>query len=170
MAGAALDAFFDYQGSRAWPGMKGRPAALYRSFTYGTIALFLTDVRSGIPEGIEKEFREAERCLAFGAWRAASALIRSTLEKTLNANGYRSGTLAAKIDTACADGVITDSRRKRAHEEVRVLGNDVLHDEWHPVAPDDVGAARHYAQRIIEDLYDDRPSVEAILRAKKRVP
>ena len=35
----------------------------------------------GVPPGIEGEFREAERCAAFGDWRAASALLRSVLEK-----------------------------------------------------------------------------------------
>jgi hypothetical protein len=80
------------------------------------------------PAGVEAEFREAELCAAFGAWRAASALLRSTLEKALTANGYTSGVLAAKIDAAAADGVITESRRKRAQDEVRVLGNDVLHE------------------------------------------
>ncbi|OFW13933.1 MAG: hypothetical protein A3H27_18085, partial [Acidobacteria bacterium RIFCSPLOWO2_02_FULL_59_13] len=105
---------------------------------------------AGLPQGIEAEFREAELCAAFGAWRAASALFRSTLEKTLTANGYTSGVLAAKIDNAAADSVITESRRKRAHDEIRVLGNDVLHDEWKEVSAEDVAAARHYAQRILE--------------------
>lgn len=122
----------------------------------------------GIPPGIEAEFREAERCASFGAWRAGSALLRSTLEKTLKANGYDSGTLASKIDAACADGVITESRKKKAHEEVRVLGNDVLHDAWQPVSADDVAAARHYTQRVLEDFYDDRGAVEAILAEKGR--
>jgi hypothetical protein len=121
------------------------------------------------PEGVEAEFREAELCAAFGAWRAASALFRSALEKALKANGYTTGLLAAKIDAAAGDGVITESRRKRAHEEVRVLGNDVLHEDWKPGAPEDVAAAHHYAQRILEDLYDDRPSVEALLKAKRRI-
>jgi phosphodiesterase/alkaline phosphatase D-like protein len=46
VSGAALDAFFDYQGSRGWSAQAGRPAQLFRSISYGTIALFLTDVRS----------------------------------------------------------------------------------------------------------------------------
>lgn len=123
----------------------------------------------GLPPGIESEFREAERCASFGAWRAASALFRSTLEKTLKENGYTSGNLASKIDAACKDGIITEGRKKKAHDEVRVLGNDVLHDAWQPVSADDVAASRHYAQRILEDFYDDRASAEATLRAKGRL-
>ena len=121
------------------------------------------------PEDIIKEFREAELCLAFGANRASSALFRSVLEKTLKANGYLKGTLAAKIDKAAADNVLTEARRKRAHNEIRVLGNDVLHDDWLEVSSVDVQAARHYSQRIIEDFYDDRESVLSILTACGRV-
>ncbi len=115
------------------------------------------------------EFREAELCAASGAWRGASALLRSTLEKVLKANGYVKGSLESKIDEAAADGVITDARRKRAHDDIRVLGNDVLHDEWRQVKEEEVTAAHQYAQRILEDFYDDRASVEAILVAKKRI-
>jgi hypothetical protein len=125
-------------------------------------------IPAGVPPGIEAEFREAEKCAAFSAWRAASALLRSALEKTLKANGYTSGTLAAKIDLAAAASSLSP-RRKRAHDEVRVLGNDVLHDDWKAISSDDVAAAAHYAQRILEDFYDDRPSVEALLKAKGRL-
>jgi hypothetical protein len=41
-----------------------------------------------VPSDIQREFREAEQCLSFGANRAASALLRSVLEKILKANGY----------------------------------------------------------------------------------
>lgn len=122
-----------------------------------------------LPAGIQTEFREAELCFSVGACRAASGLLRSTLEKLLIANGYTKGSLAARIDEVAADGVITESRRKKAHEDVRVLGNDVLHDEWREVAPEEVEAAHRYVQRVTEDLYDDRAAVECILRAKNRL-
>jgi Domain of unknown function (DUF4145) len=131
---------------------------------------------ASVPADVQAEFREAELCAAFRANRAASALFRSVLEKTLKANGYIKGNdknltdLQKRIDYAAADGVITDARRKRAHEDVRSLGNDVLHDDWREVADDEVEDAHRYTQRILEDLYDDRPTVEAILIAKKRLP
>jgi len=100
---------------------------------------------------------------------SASALLRSTLEKTLRANGYVKGNLASRIDEAANDGILTEARRKRAHDEVRVLGNDVLHDEWKEILSEDVDAAHHYVQRILEDFYDDRSSVEKILMDKKRI-
>ena len=124
---------------------------------------------NGVPTGIVSEYREAETCASVSAWRAASGLLRSTLEKLLKANGYTKGSLAARIDAAATDGVITEARRKRAHEEVRVLGNDVLHDEWREVEPQEVVLAHHYVQRIAEDLYDDRTAVEAILIEKGRM-
>lgn len=127
----------------------------------------------GVPEGIANEFREGETCLDAGAFRAAAGMFRSVLDKTLRANGYKEKkgtTLEQQIDMAADDGAITQARRRRAHDEIRVLGNDVLHDEWHAIEVQDVEAARHYAQRILEDFYDDRPSVLALLRAAGRQP
>lgn len=133
-------------------------------------ALSTAPLPATVPEGVAKEYREAELCASVEAWRAASALLRSALEKTLKANGYTSGTLQKKIDDAAADGVITSARRQRAHDGIRVLGNEVVHDEWRAVTEDEVAAALHYAQRVLEDLYDDRAAVEAILIAKGRLP
>jgi hypothetical protein len=131
---------------------------------------------SAVPPDIEAEFREAERCAALEANRAASALFRSTLEKAFKANGYTKANdptltdLQKRIDAAADDGVITDARRKKAHDDIRSLGNDVLHDDWREVTYDEVEAARHYTQRILEDLYDDRQTVELLLSEKNRVP
>jgi len=124
------------------------------------------------PEGIRNEFREGERCFEEDCLRAAAGMFRSVLDKTLRANGYKKPkiNLAQQIDDASKDGVITESRKRRAHDEIRVLGNDVLHDEWHPIPAEDVEAARHYCQRILEDFYDDRDSVLKLLREAGRVP
>ena len=65
--------------------------------------------------------------------------------------------------------MITAARSKRAHDEIRVLGNDILHDDWREVTEDEFELAHHYAQRIFEDLYDDRPSVQALLIGKGRL-
>jgi hypothetical protein len=127
-----------------------------------------------VPDDVVAEFREAELCASFGANRAASALFRSVLEKTLKANGYvKQGKdlrdLQSKIDEAAKDGIITEARRKRAHDEIRVLGNDVLHDTWRIVTDGEVKDAHHYTQRILEDFYDERTEVEKILIAKNRI-
>lgn len=126
-----------------------------------------------VPRGIAAEFREGERCYENNCIRAAAGMFRSVLDKTLRANGYKEkkGTnLEQQIDSAADDGVITSSRKRRAHEEVRVLGNDVLHDEWHEIPEEDVAASRHYVQRVLEDFYDDRDSVLKILREAGRTP
>jgi hypothetical protein len=125
---------------------------------------------SDVPTDIKTEFQESELAGSVGAWRAASAMLRSTLEKTLKANGFTKGNLATKIDEAAADDVITEARAKRAHDDIRVLGNDVLHDAWRVVTQEEFDLAHKYTQRILEDLYDDRVSVEALLTAKSRLP
>jgi hypothetical protein len=127
------------------------------------------------PSDIQSELREAELCASVSAWRGASALLRSCLEKTLKVNGYTKASdpkfrnLNSLIDAAAADGILTETRRKRAHEEVRSLGNDILHEEWRVVTPEEFEIAHHYVQRILEDFYDDRPLVEATLISKNRL-
>ena len=74
-----------------------------------------------------------------------------------------------KIDEAAADGIITESLRLRAHIEVRVLGNDVMHDDWMEVTGDDFSAAHRYTQRILEAFYDHRTTVEQTLISKGRL-
>lgn len=81
----------------------------------------------------------------------------------------RSLTCKRRIDAAATDGIITGPRQKKAHADIRVLGNDVLHDEWRKVGPEEVELTHHYAQRVLEDFYDDRPTVEAILKQKGRI-
>lgn len=121
-----------------------------------------------IPEGIVKEFREAEICMSAQAWRGASALLRSTLEKVLVANGFSEKDLYKKIEAAATAGVITSARRRRAQDLVRVLGNDVLHEEWREVEPGEAESSHHYVSRILEDLYDDRQTVEELLHEAGR--
>ncbi|MGH9735671.1 MAG: DUF4145 domain-containing protein [Candidatus Acidiferrales bacterium] len=134
-----------------------------------------------VPEDIRKEFREAELDAAHGAYRSASAMLRSVLDKTLKRNGYeeveikdkhgnpsKSNRLIDRIDAAAQDRVITETRQKRAHENIRVLGNDVLHDDWREVKADEFEDAHKYAQRLLEDFYDDRATVEVRLAAQNR--
>jgi hypothetical protein len=66
--------------------------------------------------------------------------------------------------------VITEARKERAHQEVRVLGNDVLHDAWRAVDKDEAMLAHHYVQRVLEDFYDDRGTVEKLLTSTGRLP
>lgn len=132
-------------------------------------ALLSSPVPNDVPPSILNEFREAELCISVEAWRGASALLRSTLEKTLKENGYVDGTLRQKIDAAASDGVITAARKQKAHDDIRVLGNEVVHDDWREIEEDEVQVALHYAQRILEDFYDDRDSVIALLVQNKRI-
>ena len=43
----------------------------------------------------------------------------------------------------------------------------MLHDEWREVTEEECSLAHHYLQRVLEDFYDDRTAVLAILAAKK---
>ena len=115
------------------------------------------------PEDLKAEFVEAEGCMAFKFYRAASALFRSVLEKTLKQNGYTQGSLQKKIEDAKSNGMITESRKQQINDNIRVLGNDILHDEWRRIEYEEVELAQKYAQRIIEDFYSDRDAVKKTL-------
>lgn len=151
------------------------PAGAYLDDFY-PFSVDLAPLPSSVPADIKTEFREAEKCQGIGLNRAGSALFRSVLEKTLKVNGYTKGNdpalkdLQKRIDAAATDGVITQARQKKAHDDIRALGNDVLHDDWRAVADNEVEDAHRYMQRILEDFYDDRATVEAILVAKNRLP
>jgi hypothetical protein len=148
----------------------GRDRAVAELIDFFPRSINTLNIPAAVPKDIKTEFRESELAGSVGAWRAASAMLRSTLEKTLKANGFTKGNLASKIDEAAADGVITEARAKRAHDDIRVLGNDVLHDAWREVTQEEFDLAHKYTQRILEDLYDDRNSVGALLTAKSRLP
>jgi hypothetical protein len=121
------------------------------------------------PFGIRREVEEAERCASASAFRAASAMLRSALEKTLSANGYDEPNLYKKIEAAASDGVITAARRQRAQDNVRALGNDVVHDEWRAVDEAEFETAYIYTQRVIEDFYENRDEVLKILADSGRL-
>ena len=126
-------------------------------------------IPENVPVHIQKELREAELCMSVEAWRASAAMLRSTLEKILIANGYDDRKLYQKIESAGSDGVITSARRQRAQDIVRTLGNDGLHEEWREVTQDEVDAAHKYVARVIEDFYDDRDTVLIVLGEKGRI-
>lgn len=129
----------------------------------------IADIPRDVPEAVSKELREAELCMSVKANRAASALLRSCLEKALKDTGYskKGTTLEDKINEAAKDRVLTDSRKQRAHDNIRDLGNDVVHDEWRQIDSAEVESSRHYVVRVLEDLYDDRPRVLALVKNKE---
>lgn len=114
------------------------------------------------PRGASAEYAEAERAMDAECYRAAAALLRSALDKTLLANGLRASEkepLEDQINRAAQHGLITAALKSKAHALVRVLGNDVLHQPWRKVLLEEVEDARRYVHRVIEALYDDRATV-----------
>jgi hypothetical protein len=124
-------------------------------------------IASDVPASVRKDFREAELCASVKAYRGGAALLRSTLEKALQDSGY-AGALHSMIDDAFKDGLISESRRNQAKNRLRGLESDIVHDAWFDVDPADFEDARTYAVWILNDLYEDRTTVETQLKAKNR--
>jgi len=118
------------------------------------------------PTDIVAEFREAELCAAAGAQRAAAALARSALEKTLKANGYRDKMgLKGRLALAGKEDAVTKAHVALADEHARTLANDVLHEEkWKQIKPEETEKAIKYVAWIIRDFYEAREEIEKILR------
>jgi len=133
------------------------------------IGISSTEAPEGVSQTILAELKEADRCASAQAWRAGSAMLRSVLEKVFRENGYVEGSLKDKINEGNKDGIITDSRAKKAHDDIRALGNDILHDEWRKVTEEEFNIAYYYCQRVLEDFYDERAIVVQILESKGRI-
>ena len=115
VASGALQACFDYQESRSYPAGSTRPAHVGRWFGYGTIAVFLMDVRS-------------ERRAVAGEERVISEGQIAALEDFLAANGHRQALFIA-IGTPI---VHIPGWLNRVGEKLVHQGSD-LHDRWsHP--------------------------------------
>jgi hypothetical protein len=134
----------DFEIEHFWPGE--------------TNALPLPDAT---PQSLIDEFRESESCASVEAFRAATAMLRSVLEKALKAAGYlQKGNLENKIDLAANHGVLTATLKRRAHDNIRAVGNDVLHEaERKEVSREEYAASHRYAQQILVALYDHRETV-----------
>jgi hypothetical protein len=124
---------------------------------------------SGVPDDIVKEYREAEKCASVDALRGASALLRSAVEKTLKANGYKEK-LHPALEAAAREGLITAVLEARAKDDIKNLANDILHDPWFPVTAAEYETSHGFVRKVIECFYDDRLTAEVLLRKHKRIP
>lgn len=115
VASGAFQACFDYQESRSWPGGSTRPAHVGRWFGYGTIAVFLMDVRS-------------ERAAIPGQERVLSERQIEALDAFLAANVHRHALfIATSVPFAHIPGWLN-----RVGEKLVEEGTD-LYDRWsHP--------------------------------------
>ena len=78
-----------------------------------------------VPEHIKDDYREACALLSVSA-KASAALSRRVLEAILEQQGYKTGTLGKKIETALTDGRLPDAT-KDALDTARLFGNFSAH-------------------------------------------
>ena len=94
---------------------------------------------------------------------------RPAIEKVLKTNGYNAR-LTPNIETAANDGILTRVLESKAKTDIRNLANDILHDPWFPVSPEEYTTSHGFVRKVIECFYDDRPTAEAELRKHGRIP
>lgn len=66
----------------------GNSATTGKLMSFVPTAVLAAKLPAGVPTDLANEVAEAEVCAAAGAYRAASGMLRSALEKTLKANGF----------------------------------------------------------------------------------
>jgi hypothetical protein len=105
-----------------------------------------------VPEPVRSTFEEASKCLAAQCPRAAAAMARCALEATVSDQGESSGALAARLQRLADKGTLQPMLAKWA-KEVRLLGNDAVHDLTRSVLVEDARQLIDFIQELTKYLY-----------------
>jgi hypothetical protein len=104
----------EQQRERSVPGNPNNPGPRQTDDVAGE-----SSCEAGAQRALALSFNKLLRCAGCGQGgmavvhiRANQGYARSTLEKTLEANRYKRGALAARIDEPAGDGVITAARAR----------------------------------------------------------
>jgi hypothetical protein len=81
---------------------------------------------AGIPGSVRESMKEAIRCYAQQCWRAASIMIRRTIEEMCEECGATGSNLKARIATLKEKGDFPDALAEGA-DALSFLGNDGTH-------------------------------------------
>lgn len=120
-------------------------------------------VPDDVPDKLRDEFQEAGLCISAGANRAGLAMLRSTIDRILVANGLIDGAICDRVERAKDLGLITCSRSALAHEYLNVMEDNLLHKNWRPVDTAVATAAHNFCLDLLKDFYHERGHVESVL-------
>ena len=85
-------------------------------------------IPDGLPEKVQRVYKEAEKTFEAGIWGAAMERYRKAIEQACKDKGQTSGKLVAKIKKLRDTGQITQDLNDWAHE-IRIVGNEAAHDD-----------------------------------------
>lgn len=122
------------------------------------------------PEGIRRDFDEAQRCMSVSAHTAAAMLTRRVLEGVaVDLGASPQSPLAARLKQLRASGAI-DGRLAEWADALRVVGNDAAHNVETVVSRDDAADAISFAEALADYVYTFRARYDRFLERRNAPP
>lgn len=105
----------------------------------------------GVPPEIARDYEEAHRCLAMGAYTAAALMARRVVESACIEQGATEGNLAAKITQLGGKGKLHPVHMVSA-TAARLIGNDAAH-LLRDIDREEVKGLFDLLHHLLQDLY-----------------
>ncbi len=109
-------------------------------------------LHESVPETVRSAFDEACKCLASGCPRAGAAMARCALEGIVVDRGETKGDLKTRLKNLADKGKLVSSLADWA-TEVRLLGNDAVHDLTTDVLMEDARQLTEFIKELTKYLY-----------------
>lgn len=118
-------------------------------------------IADSIPENVEKSLQEAESCFHSNLYSAAGSCYRKAMERSLkHLNPDETGMLNKRIRSLEKSGEIPKSMVELL-DQVRLFGNETMHDDDYDPTKDDVSSARDFAHLFLTYAFTMPAQVEA---------
>jgi hypothetical protein len=105
-----------------------------------------------VPEGLRREWEEAQTCFRAKAYSACAVMVRRTLEGTCADQGVTGKPLAQSLKKLAVDGQIDETLAQWANA-LRLIGNKGAHYTGKPVAREDAEDALAFAEALLDHIY-----------------
>jgi hypothetical protein len=105
-----------------------------------------------VPNGLRREWEEAETCFRAKAYAACVVMVRRTLEGTCADQGVKEKTLGRSLKKLAADGTVDRTLSEWA-DALRIVGNKGAHYTGEPVPREDAQDALSFAEALLDHIY-----------------
>jgi hypothetical protein len=121
---------------------------------------------ASVPENVESFYNQGLENLSAGRWDAAGAMFRKSLDVATKmiAPEKRGKTLFARINELVSEGRLTQAMGEWSHE-IRLDGNDAVHDE-EPETEPDANVSQRFAEALLTYGFT-LPAMVELNRAKR---
>jgi hypothetical protein len=118
---------------------------------------------TSVPDGLRREWEEAQTCFRARAYAACVVMVRRTLEGTCADQGVKEKTLARSLNKLAADGLVDETLAQWA-DALRIAGNKGAHFTGKSVPREDAEDALAFAEALLDHIYVLRQRFELFRR------